>query len=134
MLGANELRIGNLVNRYYEKKYDFGSAVEWQPIVFQLDDFKLLECYDHKPIQLTEEWLFKFGFEKLNTKMSDCFVFQKGLWRVAIKDNIEKNNEWVLWHERISPPTWCLSRFEYVHQLQNLYFALTGKELTIEKL
>ena len=147
---TSELRIGNLINGIY---YDFVNEDEYEEIeketictVATLDstdmcDYRIyveseadIETFsDFQPIPLTEEWLIKFGFEKLNTKMSDCFVFQKGLWRVAIKDDIEQNNAWVLWHERISPPTWCLSRFEYVHQLQNLYFALTGEELKLHE-
>ncbi len=124
---AMELRIGNYIENTDSQMASY--------MVVNADVIKQNEHTMYaslEPIPLTEEWLIKFGFEKLNTKMSDCFVFQKGLWRVAIKDNIEKNNEWVLWHERISPPTWCLSRFEYIHQLQNLYFALTGEELTLK--
>jgi hypothetical protein len=138
---ASELRIGNLVE--YPNWNNDGSKAYFKIRDIYFDDGRIgltngsiiipaTKLAYLKPIPLTEEWLFKFGFEKLNTKMSDCFVFQKGLWRVAIKDNIEKTYEWVLWHERISPPTWCLSRFEYVHQLQNFYFALTGKELTLK--
>ena len=145
---ASELRIGNLIKGIYHD-YDDGidEEIENETIckvvtldvsgsgdypIYVYSDEDIEHFSEFKPIPLTEEWLLKFGFEKLNTKMSDCFVFQKGLWRVAIKDNIEKTYEWVLWHERISPPTWCLSRFEYVHQLQNLYFALTGEELTLK--
>jgi hypothetical protein len=114
---ANELRIENLVNRYYEKKYDFGSAVEWQPIVFQLDDFKLLECYDHKPIPLTEEWLLKFGFEK---RESGHFI-KDGIVLYPIRDLYFRGNLFIK------------ADIKNVHQLQNLYFALTGKELTISE-
>jgi hypothetical protein len=126
---AKELRISNLVHLIAD-----GHENEPDLLILELEDYEFYENKMEyiKPIPLTEEWLLKFGFEKLNTTMSGCFVFQKGLWRVAIKVNIEETYEWVLWHERISPPTWCLSRFEYVHQLQNLYFALTGTELTIK--
>jgi hypothetical protein len=122
----SELRIGNLI---FDNHREIVVDVDINILRSITNNNPCL----YKPIPLTEEWLLKFGFEKLNTKMSDCFVFQKGLWRVAIKDNIEKTYEWVLWHERISPPTWCLSRFEYLHQLQNLYFSLTGEELTVKE-
>jgi hypothetical protein len=128
---AQELRIGNLVNHTTGQCKVVGFYGE----IFRAENINKIELksnvFNLQPIPLTEEWLLKFGFEKLNTTMSGCFVFQKGLWRVAIKVNIEETYEWVLWHERISPPTWCLSRFEYVHQLQNLYFALTGEELIL---
>jgi hypothetical protein len=128
---AQELRIGNLVNHETGQCKVVGFYGE----IFRAENINKIELksnvFNLQPIPLTEKWLLEFGFEKLNTTMSGCFVFQKGLWRVAIKVNIEETYEWVLWHERISPPTWCLSRFEYVHQLQNLYFALTGEELIL---
>jgi hypothetical protein len=123
---ANDLRIGNLVNRYFEKKYDFGSSMEWQPIVFNLDDFKLLKCFKHKPILLTEEWLLKFGFvtsERLwdSFSRSNYYLSKKG--ELCFNLHESKNIFYMYEYRHI----------EYVHQLQNLYFALTGEELTIKE-
>ena len=76
-----------------------------------------------EPIPLTGEWLLKFGFKKdlgndlyLESTSTSFFVWQNN--RVELLDN--KNNI-------------CISYCEYVHQLQNLYFALTGEELTIKE-
>jgi hypothetical protein len=70
-----------------------------------------------KPIPLTEEWLIKFGFKKIN----GC-----GYRKPNFKGSIWTN-----------PGTWRFNNFmvdvKHVHQLQNLYFALTKKELTIKK-
>jgi len=56
-----------------------------------------------QPIKITENWLLKFKF-----------------------DNNHWATKWIL--ENMPIPT----GIEYVHQLQNLYFALTGTELAFE--
>jgi hypothetical protein len=68
------------------------------------------------PIHLTEEWLVKFGVNKLhkNIKVSywnDDFLNEQMTLRI---------NE-------------TLIKIKYVHQLQNLIFALTGEELTLKQ-
>ena len=73
-----------------------------------------------KPIPLNEEWLVKFGF----TQQGRFF-------------NKEAKHNLFVWYENhigikgmlgVVKPSKCI----YVHQLQNLYFALTQKELTIK--
>jgi hypothetical protein len=78
------------------------------------------------PVPLTEEWFLKFGFELKtdvyfsNIKYKDqCWVnfsFCIAVWR-----NGNFMYDWNGGNIQI----------KYVHQLQNLYFALIGKELTI---
>lgn len=63
-------------------------------------------------IPLTEEWLKKFNLERTD----DSEAWSKGSFRVFP----DWNGKQVIYNST------CL---EYVHQLQNLYFALTGKEL-----
>jgi hypothetical protein len=121
---ANDLRIGNLVNRYFEKKYDFGSSMEWQPIVFNLDDFKLLKCFKHKPILLTEEWLLKFGFEYRKKILFDGW-YSKLINYNSIRIFKDENGFFKYYSS--------ITYIQHVHQLQNLYFALTGEELTIKE-
>jgi hypothetical protein len=79
-----------------------------------------------KPIPLTEEWLLKFGFEKAKGSI----LFDKGKLSIYLGDTIlsGKNgrtyfNGWAIIEE--SP--------KHVHSLQNLYFALTGEELTLKE-
>lgn len=72
-------------------------------------------------IPLTEEWLKKLGFFKYNNA-----------WVLKKPENNMKFG-FSVWYDltyntgELSPP------LNYVHQLQNLYFALTGKELHIKK-
>jgi len=120
---AQELRVGNYIYNGWLSVHNSVTQVTSTEIGY-LESFPDHDVY--QPVPLTEEWLVKFGFEKLNHKMSNCTVFIKGCWRIATNDFLNYS----LWHERISPPTWSLSYLQYVHQLQNLYHALTGEELT----
>lgn len=73
------------------------------------------------PIPLTEEWLIRFGFEK-NSKNNYYhdklnYLYQSG--NVFLDDGNDSG--------------WSVGlKIEYVHQLQNLHFGLTGEELTIK--
>jgi hypothetical protein len=128
---ANELRIGNLV---YLKSKDAIYEISSGHDIEEIDDAPI--NFDAKPISLTEEWLLKFGFKDVDLNMSGSNWLvkeQKGLWRQAIRIAYsEKSEEWSLTLECVSPPTLSIVRLKYVHQLQNLYFALTGEELTIK--
>jgi hypothetical protein len=81
-----------------------------------------------RPIPLTEEWLKKFGFEGKINNISLCGNFYLGY------DPEYHRHKMALWYQKGS---WCFSHTEqftvlkYVHQLQNLYFALCGQELEI---
>ena len=98
---ASELRIGNW---FIEQTY---AQITAQQILdfydYPLDDF-------YKPIPLTEEWLIKFGFEKA---YETCYQY---------KDFI-LNDKFIMMDIDIT------IQLKHVHQLQNLYFALTGEEL-----
>lgn len=73
-----------------------------------------------KPIPLTEEWLERFGFDYLI--IEDEYRFN---WIIINRD--EKDG--VIWIENITGKVVVI---KYVHQLQNLYFALTGEELILK--
>lgn len=77
-----------------------------------------------KPIPLTEEWLLKFGFNKVKSdyEEAETWDFYFGVLYFDMANNSVKING-----------QYCLSNIpKYVHQLQNLYFALTGEELTFK--
>jgi hypothetical protein len=103
---ASELRLNNYV-------LEDGDVVLLDT---NYDLFKCLVNVDRgigfEPIPLTEEWLLKLG---------------------AKRDKID--NTYYLSELEIMLPnffrykTSIIRRIKYVHQLQNLYFALTGEEL-----
>lgn len=87
-----------------------------------------------KPIPLTEEWLLKFGFTIRDKNYSLNYGGES--MRYAFLDN-PKNIFILYFHGRHGFNVYESRRSEdyciqYVHQLQNLYFALTNKELTLK--
>jgi len=109
MIKINELRIGNWINE---------QGLELQVGIINSELFKGSE-----PIPLTEEWLLKFGFICTRDKKKDgrfnISVYEKDTY--LIQDN-------GLFEYSETP---IASDILYVHQLQNLMFALTGEELEI---
>ena len=108
---ASEFRIGNYYNQ-------FGNAekVSWSTLkTLEESTTEQLWC---KPIPLTEEWLEKLGFECLYTDDEHYFYIDsiRGFYVNSNFQNID-----------------CEYDLKYVHQLQNLYFALTNEELTYEQ-
>jgi hypothetical protein len=124
---ANELRIGNYLQGksrfvkvtkiYSEHAIGIGSG---DPYYVSGEN----PCLT--PIPLTEEWLLKFGF--LHSLRLDDFMFKKGNDCFQIQPYKEGFSNSVLYNDME-----IVDRLQHVHQLQNLYFALTGEELTIDE-
>jgi hypothetical protein len=86
---------------------------------------------DYAPIPLTEEWLLKFGFEQRKIK------YQRGRHIDYLKYIQSKRTKpdriiIVFSYDKYYYQGDCFPTVNYVHQLQNLYFALTGNELEIK--
>ena len=120
---ANELRIGNLINTPYEKEAKMKSIVEddsWGGYYIVTNNNKT-SITVVKPIPLTEECLLKFGFE---ARKDVFFKFGGYAHMISLNKNFDTY--------RVEIVNQSISRIKYVHQLQNLYFALTGEELNFE--
>ena len=111
MIQAQELRIGN-----YYKGASRGNIeiVTWQTLR-DLKEGKL----NILPIPLTEEILLKFGFEKQHNEDDFDYWFKKDF----CDDILWEHSEGFCHNLNYG------GDIKYVHQLQNLYFALTGEEL-----
>jgi hypothetical protein len=108
---ANELRMGNWLKRLDNTLFQVtGNDIH------SMDD--LPDYLKPHPIPLTEEWLLKLGILKNG---HNCFT--SGGWCELYFVNGVLNFEY-------DDKTIAIA--ENVHQLQNLYFALTGEELTIK--
>lgn len=116
---TSDLIIGNYIKLMFNHE-------DYETLQVTLNDLVSVDKKQavYEPIPLTEEWLLKFGFKKdlendlyLESTSTSFFVWQNN--RVELLDN--KNNI-------------CISHCEYVHQLQNLYFALTGEELILKRI
>ena len=130
-MNAKELRIGNLIfNRNSIVRVNYkrlGGIISGNK--------------EFSPIPLTEEWLLKFGFKKAIYESTHddfcdeiCYELEyKRDFFMSYADDfsltlfIEKKTQ----HEELGI---CpnLKDLRNVHQLQNLYFALTSEELEIK--
>lgn len=115
-MDVRELRYGNWISINYGTKEKI-DIVERKAV---MSDLMVAEMLD--PIPLSEEWLIKFGFE--SEKVYEV-VFE---YTIDKKHRIQTDGEMYIlmgYKDGIE--------IKYVHQLQNLYFALTGEELTIKE-
>ena len=118
---ANELRIGNLVLDQHKEEHII-SANCFQRFRYPTMD----NDYGFYPIPITEEWLLKCGFVIVNHINGYSFHTMdrkrnKDKHKPAI--DIYENKTLYMGHH--------INHCQHVHQLQNLYFALTGEELEI---
>jgi hypothetical protein len=128
---AKELRIGSWVNYKTENIAQEIYSIQSDNTI-RLKDSKGTNhgCYNMSyidPIPLKEEWLIKFGFENLTMDKEFCDMEFELLHPLMSFH----------WDGRLSMGqngnTIGLNVIKHIHQLQNLYFALTGEELTIKK-
>ena len=120
---SNELRLGNLFIDEKTKTIINVIGLTEQHITFS-GHFK--NHWQAKPIEITEEWLLKFGF-KTTISNRDSGYKQFGLreCKFDFMFTLECNGNPDFFLENVGLD------ILYVHQLQNLYFSLTEKELTV---
>jgi len=139
---ANELRIGNFIESLKE-----GGTLGMTYVVRKIEDNIINSgIIKYTPIPIDEYWLWKCGFELFDYEPSsdgnddDEFIYLsykllingvKYYYTVTNTDGL--GNSW----DFCIKLSWdndevLLSRIQYVHQLQNLYFALTNEELTLK--
>lgn len=132
MVEANEIRLGNyLLDR-------FGEIEELKYV----DTYQWIEG-DYSGIPINEEWLVKFGmempindedfYEDGEAKYDDCFNNFKKTHQDGLSATFDYKGL-IFWAE--STGFWCnvlnnYTHIKYVHQFQNLIFALSGEELTV---
>ena len=142
---SNDLRLGN----YVKFNGNISEVLEIRKNLIRpeylMDDGKLLhrplvEIDRIEPIELTEEWLLRFGFEKIeysderhgfgdeyHLKVNeDIFLNYSDDFSLAIfrnKESIE-NEHGIL-------PKWEATK--YVNGLQNIYYSLTGEEIILNE-
>ena len=140
---ATELRIGNYV--YYEHTTHIVSGIHgnkvyswWvkdgEPVIeyeakdisgTQVENPYIDVISQYEPIPLTEEWLIKLGFEKLTDSKdgfkNTTYTYTKGISFIVYFDGV-----------RLSTNFWMGNEKHYIHQLQNLFYVLSGEELMLK--
>lgn len=110
-----ELRLGNYVMQH---DYSIGNR-QIEVNQLSISEVNYLGNEYCTPISITKEWLVKFGFNQ----KEEGLYFKKGIIVVDPDD-------YLVLLDTVDPEYYIeLPHIKYVHQLQNLYFDITGKEL-----
>ena len=130
---AKELRIGNLVTDEWNSRVIKVDSIDDKGINLEIEDDgnypelakRWIEpCYKFEclyPIPLTEKLLLNFGFSKINYTHGDSFyTLSRSKINKCYIDIYDSSTKYMGYSVR---------HCKYVHQLQNLYFALTREEL-----
>lgn len=122
MINAKELRIGNTI--YISWKNAVNKTIENVTISALLDLVSngSGSAFYYEPIPITENILFDFGYRKEH----DIYYKNESLLRFI-------GNEVFYCRGEIDDAEFqeYISSVKYVHELQNLHFALTQRELTV---
>lgn len=135
---AEELRIGNYVkidegigkvtfimDKNFCNEYandDYNITVEMGDGIFREEEEDKVEG-----IPLTEEILLNCGFEYINPDNKSCGMLSP--------DDGKGNKQRIMYFDtnfRMILNTWNYRPINYIHEVQNLYFAITNKELNIQ--
>lgn len=133
---ASELRIGNYItdiwahkNSYFQVK-QIGEKHLWYGLNSS-DSFKALND-NIRPIPITEDWLVKFGFKIADEVNGGYLISINYDWQ---KEYLycSKRGTIGLWNDEKKQDFIIMNKCEFIHQFQNLYFALTGNELIFKE-
>lgn len=136
---AKEFRIGNAVFSKYGE-IAIIDTIGFNSIRLSTNTYKAeSQCYDDiKPVEITEVKLLKIGFVKcegrhgIYYKHNENFLFRiwesfpSKFWGAGRKDPDCIGREYNTY--------WITLNLEFLHQLQNLYFDLTGEDIDVSKL
>lgn len=127
---TTELRIGNFI-KYGADTLSVKQFTERTILLNGLRDTLInIDSESAEPIPLTEEWLINLGFEKglISTGNKEEYGYSKNLLMLL---RFQESDNWYA-----CPYGYPIGieRTFHVHQLQNIFYALTGKELTHKKI
>lgn len=129
----NELRIGNYITFDEFDDIETVKSIYRKKNEYYIDGINIQFI---KPIPLTEDWLLKMGFQNISDKLNNLYSLDLFINNGAIgfyannEDNFTDVYVYAEQSQEADQVKLC-DNLIYVHQLQNLYFALTGTELTI---
>ena len=114
--GLHERSINGAIETSVNLEHSVKSMVEYQTYSLFIEYIK--------PIPLTEKWLLDFGF-----KVKGDF-YDKGQLSILLANLKDNHPNGRVYYNSLAI---VQSQPKYVHQLQNLYFALTQKELILKE-
>ena len=120
MIQATELRIGNYLTYHTPDDTDMPCKIDAQDIL-NISTNYMHNAEIHSPIPLTEEILLKCGFE-IDYHIGDDVNFTIGNIDIRKRSGMDY---YVFYNKETQV------RILHIHQLQNLYWCLCGKELEV---
>lgn len=131
MIDIKELRINNQVkSRCHKGLVTDIYAIFPDNIKLSANPLATYSTSDIDPIELTAEWLTKFGFT-LSSSKSELWSYGNTMliWRTEYESDELDNYYEFRFGITSSYGAYRQVRLDYVHQLQNLTYILTGEEL-----
>ena len=128
MIRANELRIGNWFIGYDNKPFQW--TLDYLGYMLQKHNKPDLDELIKSGIPLTEKILLKYGFSKETYEKGHIGIdFKRG--STTMDFVLEEPGFMGEWNKcyTFELPDFRFLNIEYLHQLQNLYFVVTGIEL-----
>lgn len=127
-MNVNELRLNNLIQ---DAKGRVCTVVNLCGINDEIAisahaKYSAITTLPYQPIPLTEEWLLRLGFKK---DERGRFVKEEFFCYLVCG----ASSGWKTW-VNLCKDDFTLALVGQVHQLQNLYFAMTSQELTIKEM
>jgi len=122
---SKDLRIGNLVEIYKERQLVVINYIDSELSLLSFEGFDLWDLDKTYPVLLKEKWLINLGFE-LKEDEGDVKYYEKNIIGIKMDDCLDFYLYIKLYN---SNSYFLIKQLEVVHELQNLYFALTGEVL-----
>ncbi|MDV3982795.1 hypothetical protein CMT48_17140 [Elizabethkingia anophelis] len=118
-----ELRLGNHIryaNVLCTVENINGNQIETNAVICPIESYN--------PILLTDEWLIWFDFKVADYEKRFQYFFYKGDIKYNNSISVSIHNKFC----RIYVINQELRTIKYVHELQNIFYALTGEELKLQ--
>lgn len=124
-MGAKEIRIGNIVDSLGDEEIVdsiYNSCISTNKTKYCQPD-------EIKGIEINEDLLIEMGFEKSRTDDGEYY------YSLNLSDQIYCDLAFISSDFKVVGlfPYETFFKFKYVHEIQNAYFSITGKELEIKK-
>lgn len=137
MIDVRELRIGNVFKTSDCENFRVGEIYKKEDGLYRTEnDIDCNESFlygvveDLQPIPLTEELLVKCGMNECDDACFVRYAYRNGKFKMNIM--ICGLKKYILSINDIENRCQiCNVEVKYLHQLQNIYFDLTGKELEV---
>lgn len=120
-INPTELRIGNIV-KYANESYNIVELYKNRITIEGIERQNYNICYSEiSGFTITKEWLIKFGFKE---------ILEEGNFELETThfNMTHFNNEFFISFGKYSERD-IINHIKFVHQLQNLFYSLTNKEL-----